>query len=386
MNNKNKSLRSLRALRLILLIVLINSQTAFSLTSIKLGESSGLAGNQVTVPVTINLGESVTALQLDILHNPNIANVGFIETGDFFSNHKMSFQDVDVGMTRVVFHSDNNHSVSSGHLINIPVTFNQTVDENNRSLSLGNVIFSDRNGSQRSVSLIPHTRVTDPDMDTAYMLNDAIQVTAIAIDTDNEITQVEFFANGQKYDFTSTSPYSTTLTANRLGEVLLTTIATDTEGNRTTSQPVAIGVGFPSKYASWRERIFSTVDRDIDSLSGLFADFDKDGLSNFLEYALGLDPALSSINRLPIPKMETSINEDYLTLTYRRPNQITDVNYFIEVSDNFIDWKSGGSNTVEMSNDMVGVFNEITVRDSIPLKDKNARYMRLKVEKVESVE
>lgn len=62
------------------------------------------------------------------------------------------------------------------------------------------------------------------------------------------------------------------------------------------------------------------------------ADFDADGLSNFLEYALGTDP------KLPTPPLVAVIEGSFLTLTYKRNLSATDTILVPEWSDDLTSW------------------------------------------------
>ena len=99
---------------------------------------------------------------------------------------------------------------------------------------------------------------------------------------------------------------------------------------------------------------------------------DRDGFSNFAEYALGLDPS--------VPDAEvTTLDADgaWLYFTYTRPSAVTDAVYQVEWSFtlNAGTWSSGGVTQQILSDDGTSR----TVRAVIPAGAGGRRFVRLKM-------
>ena len=119
-------------------------------------------------------------------------------------------------------------------------------------------------------------------------------------------------------------------------------------------------------YASWIVEKELTVDsRDIES------DPDGDGLNNFVEYALGLDPLLAERSALPVPEYE----DGRLVIRIDRPADRSDVFYAVEVSDTLEpdSWHSGGLEIVEDSE------SQLVMRDEFDAATNQRRFMRLRL-------
>jgi hypothetical protein len=71
-------------------------------------------------------------------------------------------------------------------------------------------------------------------------------------------------------------------------------------------------------------------------------DSDGDGLSDYLEYALGSDAASNTSGNRPTGSLQLvtvgGTPATYLTLTYRRNNAADGVNYYVEFSTNLTAW------------------------------------------------
>ena len=69
-------------------------------------------------------------------------------------------------------------------------------------------------------------------------------------------------------------------------------------------------------YTTWRAGVFGTDGSD-DTIGGIQVDYSKDGISNFLAYASGLDPTVNnSATFMNTPIIETRGEKDYLSLRY----------------------------------------------------------------------
>lgn len=82
---------------------------------------------------------------------------------------------------------------------------------------------------------------------------------------------------------------------------------------------------------------------------------------------------------LPATEIVQANAETYLALSYSRPNDIGDVLYAVEVSDNLQAWNSGASFTTLVSDVDQGGMRRVTVRDNAPQSASARRFIRLRV-------
>lgn len=110
----------------------------------------------------------------------------------------------------------------------------------------------------------------------------------------------------------------------------------------------------------------------------LTADPDGDGLSNLLEYAMGLSPLLATPGA-PQPSILRIGELDYLAITYTENLASTDATKRVEVSGDLKAWSSGPAATTEVSSGLLGLRRTVTVRDNVPLSQAQNRFIRVKV-------
>lgn len=91
-------------------------------------------------------------------------------------------------------------------------------------------------------------------------------------------------------------------------------------------------------FSAWRNLKFSIAELADVTISGPNADPDGDGYSNFLEYALGLEP--NNPDSIGLPEVGATATE--LTYTYARPADRADVTYAVEVSHDLVTWTTEG--------------------------------------------
>jgi hypothetical protein len=124
---------------------------------------------------------------------------------------------------------------------------------------------------------------------------------------------------------------------------------------------------------AWRLTNFTTGELAVPSISGDLADPDGDGLSNLMEYALGLKPKSADVNALA-PRIENG----HLTLTYTRCKAATDVALILEQSIDLAVWNSG-TNYIQP----IGVADQdgiqtITAQAVAPVGSNTESYIRLR--------
>ncbi|NQX01482.1 putative Ig domain-containing protein, partial [bacterium] len=112
------------------------------------------------------------------------------------------------------------------------------------------------------------------------------------------------------------------------------------------------------------------------------ADPDGDSVSNLLEYALHRDPQVRETGSPVATSIADQSGQRYLTLTYDRDKDATDLRCLIEVSGDLVTWQSGPPATAVVSIIDHGDAETITVRDATPISSSQPRFIRLKVEQL----
>lgn len=122
------------------------------------------------------------------------------------------------------------------------------------------------------------------------------------------------------------------------------------------------------------------------SLAGLDADPDGDGISNLLEYAFGLDPLDPSREGLPKMAIENIDGAAYLTITYRRPTEASDILYQVTASPDLDAWseidQEGLTLRIDPGEDGI---DRVTVRDEAPVNGAGRRFLRIEVTRLDDV-
>jgi len=95
----------------------------------------------------------------------------------------------------------------------------------------------------------PTVSLTSPTAGASFMEPATITLAATASDTDGTVTKVEFYQGSQLVATDTTNAYSATLSNVDAGTYQLTAIATDSDGETTTSAPVSVTVSSPSNQA-----------------------------------------------------------------------------------------------------------------------------------------
>ena len=174
--------------------------------------------------------------------------------------------------------------------------------------------------------------------------------------------------------------WNTTLTAN--GSHTLRMTVTDTAGQTGSVEMEVIIANGVTPLEGWRQAKFTPAELMDISLSGNKADFESDGFSNLMEYALGTDPKKRVAPEfLPALFYETFNSQQYLALRYRRPqNGRPGLNYIVQVGPNLGTWNSGPGFTTESSIIPNADGTEIvTVRSNTPATSQPTSYIRLQV-------
>jgi N-acyl-D-amino-acid deacylase len=131
-------------------------------------------------------------------------------------------------------------------------------------------------------------------------------------------------------------------------------------------------------YDAWKVRHFSPAQIANPALSGDQADPDGDGLSNLLEYSMGLDPLKPDVSQRPTPAIQNLGGTPCFTMTFRRLLLANEVDYGLEVSSNLVDWLPATQLVTGPVLNPDGTLT-FTWRDSVTLFAETTRFMRLKV-------
>lgn len=128
-----------------------------------------------------------------------------------------------------------------------------------------------------------------------------------------------------------------------------------------------------ANFDSWLVDSFAPSEIANPALSGPTADFDKDGVPNLVEYALGLNPKTASATGTPVLSLESG----NWTLTYTRPTNRADVTYTVQFSTNLTSWSATG-----VTHALVSSANGVeTWRATYPLSSAPNCFLRLMVTK-----
>ena len=164
-------------------------------------------------------------------------------------------------------------------------------------------------------------------------------------------------------------------------------------------------LGTGSEADSWFLDNFSASELLSSSLVADEGDPDGDGIVNLLEYALGLDPRQQNIAGLPSPRVDqlapSAQSEDaslseialfsvptadltsgkrYLALSVNRAGGIRqDIDYFVEVSEDLTNWRSGDPYTITV----LDTAEVLEVYSAASLDDVPRQFMRLRVQRRE---
>ncbi len=155
----------------------------------------------------------------------------------------------------------------------------------------------------------------------------------------------------------------------------ITVLVTAQDGINTSTYSVAVD---NTPYGIWKKSKFSNLSEWIDpTVSGDMATPAHDGISNLMKYALGLSPMTPGTASLPT----ASIQNGYLTLTYRMNKSSTDVTFTVQSSNTLGGTWSTASNVILQTDPTPGggSYWLVTVRDTTLYTGSPARFMRLQV-------
>ncbi|MES2598452.1 MAG: S8 family serine peptidase [Verrucomicrobiota bacterium] len=179
-----------------------------------------------------------------------------------------------------------------------------------------------------------------------------------------------------------------------------------------TTEKILSTLGSADAQNSWLLKYFTNPDELRNpAFTDDTADPDEDRLANLVEYALNLDPTQVSLDNIPTPFIEHIEEEvgvepgaesgtfevtvdllkgrDYLGLEVPRQGIRRDVQYFVEVSTDLVNWSSGDPRTITVSNTsgLLRVFSATPLTDdedapqALP-RGVPVQYIRLRVQRL----
>jgi regulation of enolase protein 1 (concanavalin A-like superfamily) len=89
----------------------------------------------------------------------------------------------------------------------------------------------------------PAVSITSPVSGSDFSVPASVAIAATAVDPENRMAAVEFYAGSTLIARETTSPYATTWLVSTAGTYTLTAVAYDADGNSTASDPVSVSVG-----------------------------------------------------------------------------------------------------------------------------------------------
>ncbi len=135
-------------------------------------------------------------------------------------------------------------------------------------------------------------------------------------------------------------------------------------------------------FDDWLAEHFTEEQRADEAIGGPLGDPVGDGITNLMVYALGLDPWVSNAGNLPATSVQALEVDDetneYLTLTFDRPDDIEDVTYLVTGSGDLAGWAEDPVQ-VSVTANGDGTVTELW-RDGEPIEAADRRFLRLEVE------
>jgi hypothetical protein len=150
------------------------------------------------------------------------------------------------------------------------------------------------------------------------------------------------FSGPGSVNFGNASALSTTASFSQAGTYVLRLTASDT--SLSASSDVTITVAAAGGYSSWQSQQSWNGGNNTE-----MADPDGDGITNLVEYALGLNPVSAGTTGLPV----TNVSGPNVTFTYTKDTSKTDVTYQVQSSPDLGSWtnvtsvRSGPPGTIE---------------------------------------
>ncbi len=127
-------------------------------------------------------------------------------------------------------------------------------------------------------------------------------------------------------------------------------------------------------YEQWKVDHFG-LDAGNELIAGDEADPDNDGIVNWREYAMALDPLTPDTDGLPTG----DVTSGYLTLTYRENQAATDVRFEVEACADLLlqNWTTNGVSEILRADS--NLWWQVKYRHDVPVTNAPQRFLRLKL-------
>ena len=171
-------------------------------------------------------------------------------------------------------------------------------------------------------------------------------------------------------DFGNGTNEDTTVTVPMAGRYTFAFVATPEAGPPRSGE---VTVVFRDSYEAWVLRRFDDPDQ---SEAERLADVDGDGMSNLVEFALGLDPGFPDAEALGSPFIS---GDGALSMVYLRPYLSDDYRIVPEVSSDLVVWESGRALVSESVLSSTEDGEWVRAEDLFPADGVTPRFIRLRV-------
>ncbi len=154
------------------------------------------------------------------------------------------------------------------------------------------------------------------------------------------------------------------------------------DGHLADSKTMLVTVSAGTAFDAWKDKYWHGVTDS--SIVGDRADPDKDGLTNLVEYALGLDPTQPNLDPVTVG-VKVEQGKHYLTLTYVGRTDDDALTYSVVGGDSLASGAAWAVQNTTLPADQAGVqdgFQRVTIEDSVALDDladPSRRYLKLQI-------
>jgi hypothetical protein len=131
-------------------------------------------------------------------------------------------------------------------------------------------------------------------------------------------------------------------------------------------------------FEGWLNYHFDAAERADQSISGPLADRDGDGIATLIEFALELNPNRSDSSGLPSADRIMIGEDDYQTISFKRPQKVLGMTYQVEMSSDLQTWTPDPV-AVGVPSDNGDGTETVTYRDPDPIGQNPRRALRLRI-------